>query len=142
MAKGTGKFILGGLLGALAGAIGGLLLAPKSGRETREDIVRLANELSKRVKSSTSELNARVREVFGNTNKAAVEKYKHIRTAVMDKAASVRSAGQAIDKDKYAMIVDDIIAEYKTDFEKTKNGATKMAELLKKDWLKIKKALS
>ncbi len=36
--KGTGKFFLGAICGAIAGAIAGVVLAPKSGKETREDI--------------------------------------------------------------------------------------------------------
>ena len=36
--KGTGKFFLGAVCGAIAGAIAGVVLAPKSGKETREDI--------------------------------------------------------------------------------------------------------
>ena len=36
--KGNGKFFLGAICGAIAGAIAGVVLAPKSGKETREDI--------------------------------------------------------------------------------------------------------
>ena len=40
-----GKFALGALLGAGLGAVAGLLFAPKSGKETREDIKAKATDL-------------------------------------------------------------------------------------------------
>jgi len=50
MSKNKGKFALGALLGALAGAAAGILLAPKSGKETRKDLAKKAKELSKKGK--------------------------------------------------------------------------------------------
>ena len=38
MGKGTGKFVAGVAVGAAAGAALGVLFAPKSGKETREDL--------------------------------------------------------------------------------------------------------
>jgi gas vesicle protein len=137
MSKSAGKFFLGGLLGAAAA----LLLAPKSGKQTREDIVELATKLTKQVKTSVEDTEDRVKEIFGDANKAAMDKYKEIRTAVVDKVAAVKSAGQEIDKEKYSLIVEDIVDEFKDDLANTKSGATKMVAQLKKDWDKIKKAL-
>lgn len=141
MAKSAGKFFLAGVLGAVAGAIGGLLFAPQSGEETREDITKIAREIAKQIKTGAEEAGDKVKEVFGEASKAASDKYNEVKTAVVNKVAAVKAAGQEIDKDKYALIVDDVVGEFKDDFKATKNGATKMASLLKKDWLKIKKAL-
>ncbi len=137
MSKSTGKFFLAGLIGVAAG----LLLAPKSGKETREDIKELALKLTKQVKSGAEETEDKVKEIFGTANKVAVDKYKEIRTAVVDKVAAVKTAGQEIDKEKYGLIVEDVVSEFKDDFASTKSGALKMVTQLKKDWEKIKKAL-
>lgn len=55
------KFALGALIGSVAGVIAGLLTAPKSGKETREDIKETANkvflEAEKRLKILYGELN-------------------------------------------------------------------------------------
>jgi len=142
MSKNTGKFFLAGLLGAVTGAIGGLLFAPKSGEETREDILKLANKLVKAVKTEVEDTEDRVVEVFGEATKTAKDKYKEITGKVMEKVAAVKSAGDEIDKEKYGMIVEDVVSEFKGDFDATKNGATKLANQLKKDWAKIKKALA
>ena len=142
MSKSTSKFFLAGLLGAVAGAVGGLLFAPKSGEETRGDILKLTNKLAKAIKTEAENTEEKVAEVFGEASKAAKDKYNEISGKVMEKVAAVKSAGQEINKEKYGMIVEDVVSEFKDDFDATKNGATKLANQLKKDWLKIKKALA
>lgn len=61
MSKGNGKkFALGALIGVLAGFVTGILTAPKSGKETRQDIKRTANkffiESEKKLKALQGEL--------------------------------------------------------------------------------------
>lgn len=141
MAKSTGKFFLAGIIGAVAGAVGGLLMAPKSGKETREDIMNLAMELSKTIKTETVETKARVKEVFGKVTEEAIMKYDEIKNSVVGKVAAVKTAGEEINKEKYSKIVDDVVAEFKGDLDATKTGATKITTYFKKDWEKMKKAL-
>lgn len=140
MAK-KGKFFLATIFGAVAGAVGGLLLAPQSGKETREDIKKLVAKLGKEVQGTVKDTTAKVQDVFGQVTDVTMEKYKQIKSAVMNKVAEVKTAGKEIDKDKYGIIVGDVVKEFKDDFKETKNGATKMVSYLKKDWVKIKKAL-
>ena len=142
MSKKSGKFVLAGLLGAVAGAVGGLLLAPQSGKKTREDIVKLAKDIEKKVKTETKEKSAMVKEVFGNASKEAVAKFEEIKSVVIEKVAAVKTAGNEIDKEKYGMIVDEVLAEFKSDLEASKGGVSKMAKQLKKDWQKMKKAIA
>ena len=85
MSKHSGSFFLAGLLGAVAGAIGGLLLAPQSGKETRKDIVKLANEISKKIKTEATETKERVEEIFGKVTDATMAKYNEIKDAVVAK---------------------------------------------------------
>lgn len=137
----TGKFFLTGLLAATVGAVGGLLLAPQSGKKTREDIVKMLAKLSKEVQTGAKDTKAKVEEVFGEATEEAVNKYKKIKTAVMNKVAEVKTAGKEIDKEKYAMIIGDVIEEYKSDFKTTKDGAVKLLNQLKRDWNKVKRVL-
>lgn len=140
MAK-KGSFFLAGLLAAAAGAVGGLLLAPQSGKKTREDIKKMIAKLTKEVQTGVKDTKDKVKEVFGEASDEAVAKYKEIKTSVMEKVAEVKAAGKEIDKEKYTMIVEDVVEEYRTDLKKTKDGAVKLLSQLKKDWEKVKKAL-
>lgn len=141
MSKNKSGFFLAGLIGALAGAIGGILLAPKSGKETRRDIARLAAEISKKIKTETEETKSRIKDVFGKATDEAVNKYNEIKNTVIGKVASIKTAGEEIDKEKYGKIVDNVITDFKSDLANTKSGAEKIATYLKKDWEKVKKAL-
>ena len=142
MSKHKGGFFIAGLVGALAGAIGGLLLAPKSGKETRKDIAKLASDIAKRIKTETSETKERVKDVFGKASEDTVDKYNEIKNAVIGKVASLRTAGEELDKDKYGKVVEGVVSDFKDDFKNTKTGAEKIVGYLKKDWERMKKALS
>ena len=134
MTKRKGHWFAAGLLGAVAGAIGGLLLAPQSGKKTRQEISNLAAELSLKVKGKALETKKVVTAAFG--------KYEKIKNSLMGKVASLKTAGEKIDKVKYGKLVDEVVVEFKDDLKSTKNAAVKIASYLKKDWEKIKKSLA
>lgn len=50
----AGMLALGVSIGCTVGAVAGLLLAPKSGKETREDVSRRSSEVWQKVKDSAS----------------------------------------------------------------------------------------
>lgn len=135
------KFVLAGMIGAVVGALGGFLFAPQSGEQTRKDIAVLAKKVADQIKSSTADTQKRVKEIFGEATESAIQIHRKIQSTLSSKIASVKTAGQEIDKERYGQIVDGVIAEFKADFQATKNGAQKMAKQLKKDWVKVKKAL-
>lgn len=130
-----GKFLLGGLLGAAAGMIGGILLAPKSGKAMRRDIAKLALDLNRKVRTRMDETRRRVKNIFGEVSEEAVTKYKEIRDAVMARVAAIKTTGAEIDKTKYEKVVDEVVNEFK-------GISKKVAIYLKKDWEKVKKALT
>ena len=49
--NGSAKFWLGAVLGAIAGTVAGIVIAPKSGEETRKDIAEVSKKLSKNTRS-------------------------------------------------------------------------------------------
>ncbi len=64
--SGRGKFALGALFAAVAGFVAGILTAPKSGRETRQDIkdaaTKTKSEAEKKLKALHSELSQLIDE--------------------------------------------------------------------------------
>jgi len=123
MSRNGGRFTAG-LFGIIAGVVGGLLLAPRAGKETRDEIV------------------AKVRDIFGIYSTEFRDKYNKIREAVEKRVMAVVNAGETIDRDKYGKVVDEVVGEFKTDLTVTKDGMEKLGKYLKKDWEKMKKAIA
>ncbi|HSX36052.1 MAG TPA: YtxH domain-containing protein [Patescibacteria group bacterium] len=113
------RFALGTVLAAAAGYLAGILTAPKSGKETRQDIketaVRTVSEAEKQLKRLHTELNDMLADaktkLGGLKGKAAddLEKAMDAGTVVKEKARELLSAvheGDAEDKDLKKAIED------------------------------------
>ena len=136
------KWLMAGVLGTLAGAVGGLLLAPQSGKKTRQQIANLNADLSLKTKDKASETEKVVKDVFGKYSNEGKTKYVEIKKAVVSKVAAVKTASGKIDKNKYGQLVDEVLVSFKNDLKSNKNTISKLCEYLKKDWDKIKESLS
>lgn len=93
-----GKFAIGALIGVAAGFITGILTAPKSGKETRQDI---------------KEASAKAKDV-------AVEKAAEVKEATLRKAGEVRGKAEEVYGD-----VAEKAGEVKTRVENAVEGAQK-----------------
>ena len=79
MANGNGNsFISGFLIGGLVGAVGGIMLAPKSGSETRAELL----EQSEALRVRGEELAARVRERVGPTVDSVRERVQPVASQI------------------------------------------------------------
>lgn len=136
------SFFWSGLLATAIGVVGGLLLAPKSGKETRKNIAKLAVKISNAIKTESTITKKRVLSIFGQVNDEAMAKYKEVRDAVTAKVAAVKTTGSQLDKEKYGKLVEEVVDSFKTDLVSAKGNAKKISYYLKKDWLKVKKALT
>ena len=93
------KFALGALIGAAAGVITGLLTAPKSGKETRQDIKDTANkvvvEAEKKLKSLYKDLTVLIekgtKRLSTESGKAKKELEKNL-----DKAKTAQSKAKEV----------------------------------------------
>jgi gas vesicle protein len=112
-------FFKGMFFGAVAGAVAGLLLAPKSGKETREDIKKLAVDIQDK----------------------AVDIYEDAGRELRKKITAVKKAGELVDETKYRVLVRQVVNEYKKDAKVTASAAEKLGEQLKADWVLVKKEL-
>jgi gas vesicle protein len=116
----TVSFLKGALVGAVVGAAAGVLFAPKSGRETREDI----KETALAIKDS------------------ALEAYEDASAAVERKVREIKKLGKKINKEKYDEIVDEIVEEMKTDRTVTPAAARKLKTQMRRDWRKVERAVT
>ncbi|HNR52939.1 MAG TPA: YtxH domain-containing protein [Candidatus Dojkabacteria bacterium] len=115
----TFSFLKGILVGAIAGAVTGVLLAPKSGVETREDLKKLAVD-------------------FGDK---ANELYTKASTILKEKLTSLKKAGKQINRESYLELVSQVVDEIKKDGLVTEEVAQKISAQLKTDWALVKEEL-
>lgn len=59
-----GKFISGFVIGGLVGGVIGVVLAPSSGKDTRDKLMESSNELYKNTESSIKELQCKANTVM------------------------------------------------------------------------------
>jgi len=114
------SFFKGLLFGTALGAIAGILFAPKSGEETREDIKKLAVDIKDK----------------------AEDLYNDARREVEKKVQQIKKAGEKIDEGKYKGIVAEVIDEFKRDAKVTSSAAEKLGEQLRGDWKMVKGELT
>lgn len=116
----TGNFLKGLLFGAVVGAVAGVLLAPKAGKETREDLMKMASKVKR----------------------DATDSFEKARALVMEKATALRTAGKKIDQERYLGIVSEVVNEFKNDKEVTVDAAKRLGSQLRRDWNKVKTAFN
>ena len=115
----TFSFLKGILVGAIAGAVTGVLLAPKSGAKTREDLKKLAVDLGDK----------------------ANELYTKASTILKEKLTSLQKTGKQINQERYLELVSQVVDEIKRDGLVTADVAQKISAQLKADWALVKEEL-
>src|SRR5438046_1089883 len=119
---------LGLMFGIIIGAIGGVFLAPKSGKENREAVAKKMGEMKEMIVSG--EVQEKVKKIFGDVSEESIRFYNRAREEVMEGLETLKS----MDGDDYAAMVQDIVENIK---ESTKTSAEKISRLkdqLIKDW--------
>ena len=106
------SFLRGLFLGAIAGAAAGILLAPKSGKETQEDLKKLAKEYQEK----------------------ATDMYDVTKKILEKKLDALKKAGSKIDESKYMGLVTEVVEEIKKDGTVTAEAAKKLGNQLRGDW--------
>ena len=82
---------LGFLRGALLGLMAGLLVAPRSGKETRENIKRHYEAISDRISEELSRMKDVTRETYTQVVEAVVHGFVEAKKITADEAAAVKS---------------------------------------------------
>lgn len=121
--RGSNSLLIG-FLGLVAGTIGGILLAPMSGKESREELVK------------------KIRDIFGIYSTEYKDKFEKVRDVLEKRLIALKKTGAQIDSEKYMMVVDEVVTDFKSDINTTKDGFEKLSRYLKKDWEKVRKAIA
>lgn len=75
----TNKLALGAIVGAAVGIAAGILTAPKSGKETRDDIKQKASDAKRKAASTKDELIFKAEETADDLRQLAAEKIKGLK---------------------------------------------------------------
>ena len=113
------SFFSGLVFGLAAGAVAGILLAPKSGEETREDLKKFAVDLGEKIS----------------------DKYTQVKAEVEKRLTELKATGKDIDWNVYKSMVNEVLNEFRKDGEVTAEVAEKMGKQLGNDWSTIKASL-
>jgi len=131
MARRQSKFGVGMLLGAIAGAVTGLFIAPKAGKEMRAEAIkvykRLRNEDPKKV----------AMEVFGDISEESQKVVKRMYQDLSVEIADLRDKYDTIDKGKYEAVVKKVITDTREKGNIPETALKKLGAYLQKDVKKI-----
>ncbi len=95
-----GAFLIGFIIGGLAGAVSALLLAPQSGEETRTVIREKAIELRDRAAETTDDLYAQAEEAYAEARARAEELARLAR----ERGVELQRRGQVVLEEQRARI--------------------------------------
>ena len=112
-------FFKGLLFGTAVGLTAGILLAPKAGSETRDDIKKFAQDSVDSVE----------------------DYYKKARKQLNKKVKDLKDAGKSIDIDGYKKLVTKVVDEIKGDGVLTADVAKQIGTKLTDDWNDIKSSV-
>jgi gas vesicle protein len=76
------KLAMGAIIGAAVGVLAGVLTAPKSGRETREDIRRKAGEAKDKAATKRDDLLYKAEEIGDDVRAKATEAIDNVKTSL------------------------------------------------------------
>jgi gas vesicle protein len=82
------------LKGVLWGVLAGILLAPRAGRETREELKKIYGEITDRITEELSRLKEVTAEAYGQVTQSVVNAYVEAKKITTHEAAQIRFAHQ------------------------------------------------
>lgn len=130
------------LLGAIIGAVAGILFAPKSGKETRKDVVSLAESVGNAIKDTSDVFTKKVQSTFGVVNTQTKTTYRTIKAELLTRLTRLKTTGKTIDKQAYEQVVGEVVEAFKNDLAGSKEAGKKLVAIFRADWERVKTALA
>lgn len=142
MANKSSKFGIGIFLGAVAGAVAGLFLAPKSGVEMRKDARKLSKKALAEAKKYQKQLEGKepeeiAKKVFGDVSEKSVKIMKQAHKDLSVELALLNQKYKKIDKDRYAQAVKLVVTSIKEEGSVPESELKKLSAYLQEDAKKL-----
>ena len=94
--NGGANFLVGFFVGAAMGAMGALLLAPKSGRELRESLADEGKRLRERAKDESRRVRERSEEIIGEVRERGGAAYQKTREGINETSETAKKAARGV----------------------------------------------
>lgn len=144
--KSSGKFGLGLLFGALAGAVATFFLTPSTGEENRKKAMEIYDEIKNLAEEG--KLDDKAKELFGDVTEEGKRLIAEARLEMLAKLEELKSEMETFDKTKFVKFVDETIASVgarvkasASEMEKLKESVMAKVEGEQKKTEKAKRAL-
>lgn len=134
---GNGGALLGVAVAAAIGAALGLVLAPKSGKQLRKELVKQAGTLAKKFGKTRTQVQEIVYSTFGKVSNELEHNYIEIRAQVLAMIEQLGAKSKLTQK-KYHAIVEEAVGLYSKGKKWTKEVVSKLVDDLKAEWETIK----
>jgi gas vesicle protein len=131
----SSKFGLGLVFGMITGALAGLFLAPKSGKENREAVAKKITELRELLEEK--EIDKKVQEIFGEVTAEAKELYLKVKEELINRLAELKESLDKIDREKYLNMVEEVMKTVRTESRHNVHQVEKLKEDLVKNWNRL-----
>ena len=136
--KNTSKIGLGMLLSAVVGAVAGLFLAPKAGKELRKDAKNLSKNMMKSASSYSKKLEKKTPEqiakiVFGDVTESSMKIANRVKKELTVELAKLEKKYDTIDKKKYSSAVKSVVDGIKKEGSVPSTTLKKLASYLQDD---------
>lgn len=129
------KFGLGLVFGAVAGALAGVFLAPKSGKKNREEFLNRVEEL--KTKLYEAELDKKIKTFVGEVTDETKKAYFDVKKITIKNLAELQDKIEDIDREKYFKIVKLAVEQAKEKHSISEEVFTKLKTMLESDWIKL-----
>ncbi len=136
--KKPSKFRAGLTIGAIIGGITAFFLAPKSGKENREDAKKKFEEL--KALMIEKEVDKKVIEIFGQLSEEAKELYLLAKDELAKRLSELKETVESMDKEKYMKVVEEVVQSFKTQGKGKSFNLDKLKKDLANQWEKLKKS--
>ena len=94
------KFLAGFAVGAAIGAVAGILLAPKSGAETREMLGDMASDMAKKTDETVKDIQRKADNLITDAEEKSEDRFRRLGKAVLCVRSGRDGGGAGVEKSR------------------------------------------